>query len=71
MHLFKSSSQRKSKLMRLNVPDTRERLPILHSNTKHRKNSHANLSHTSNNLAFSSHELHQKILADSRFGGRS
>lgn len=42
MHLFQSSSQCKSKVMRLTVPDTRERLPILHSDTEHRQNIHAN-----------------------------
>lgn len=51
-HLFKSSSQCKSKLMRLNVPDTGERQPMLHSNTKNGQNSHANFRHTSNNFRF-------------------
>lgn len=43
MHLFQSSSQCKSKLMRLTVPDARERLPVPRSNPEHRKNFHANL----------------------------
>ena len=41
MHLFQSSSHCKSQVMRLTVPDTRERLPILHGDTEHRQHIHA------------------------------
>lgn len=44
MHVFKSSSQCKSTLMRLILPDTYERMPMVHRNIKHHKNLHANRS---------------------------
>lgn len=44
MHVFKSSSQCKSTLMRLILPDTYERVPVVQRNTKHHKNLQASCS---------------------------